>query len=1116
VATPPRVSAGRYELGEEVARGGMGAVYRATDTAFAREVAIKVLLNKFGADSGAVARRFADEARITGQLQHPAIPPAHDFGTLPDGRPFLAMKLIKGDTLHELLKGLPDPSAERGRFVAVFEQVCQALAYAHAHNVIHRDLKPANVMVGSYGEVQVMDWGLAKVLGGRDGADESADTSAGTAILSLRESDSALTQAGSVLGTPAFMPPEQAIGAIHKIDARSDVFGLGAILAVILTGQPPFAGTSVETTRIQAAQGNVEECYARLDASGAEPELVALCKRCLSKKSGDRPADAGEVAAAVAELRAAAEARARQAELDRVKAEARAVEERNTRREAEARVEAERAKVSAERAKAEEQRKRRRVQLVLAGVVAVVLAGAGIATALVIEQRAQDKLATEQKRQADLRAADEAAREKQQATQRQARADGLVQALRTADTPGVPRIVSDLADLRALGRPKLVEVAAAEPVTTRSGLHARLALLADDPPRAAELAAYLPMCKPEELLTIRDALKPHGAAVAPGLWKVLLDAKADSGKGVRAACALAEFSPTDERWAEVAAAVTDAVVQANPAEFVVWAPALEPVRGFLVPTLLGRYLAARADIRGGKLDESALAAAVGGYNLTADLLARYTRDRAADLAELAVIADPRHYRLFAEAIGKNKGAVVPLLKAELEKKPPEKLPVAEVDAALEAHGKRRGHAAAVLVALGESEAVWPVFVFPTDGDPTARSYLLQRLAAVGADPVSLMRRFEAEADVSAKRALVVALGEFPLEVVPGAEREALAAKLLVLYREHPDPGLHGAIDWLLRQKWGKAKELAATDAELATASRVKVLARGLAGVGPVPVGPFLPAPSVAEKRDWFVNGAGQTFAVVHGPVEFTHGSPASEPGRYEYEPAHRKRISRTFAIATKEVTTAEFLRFRPKHDWIKRYSPGADTPVVGVTWYDCAAYCNSLSEREGIPVDQWCYEPNKAGVYGDGMRMKVGHLKLTGYRLPTEAEWECACRGGAVTARYHGRGEELLPRYGWCAKNAEDHTWPVGGLRPNELGLFDMLGNAMEWTEDPAIASVIFQREDMENDKFLLIDERISRRLRGGTFYALPVDLRCAGRDGNRPGFRRSHDLGFRPTRTLP
>src|SRR5437016_4965335 len=136
VAVPAAVTA-RYTLGDEIDRGGMGIIYRATDAVLGREVAVKVLHEKFTPASGA-ALRFAGEARITSQLQHPSIPPVHDLGTLADGRPFLAMKLIKGQTLQELLKARTDPSAERGRFVGVFEQICQALAYAHAHDVIHR------------------------------------------------------------------------------------------------------------------------------------------------------------------------------------------------------------------------------------------------------------------------------------------------------------------------------------------------------------------------------------------------------------------------------------------------------------------------------------------------------------------------------------------------------------------------------------------------------------------------------------------------------------------------------------------------------------------------------------------------------------------------------------------------------------------------------------------------------------------------------------------------------------------------------------------------------------------------------------------------------------------
>jgi tetratricopeptide (TPR) repeat protein len=368
-----------YEVEGVLGYGGMGVVYRATDTTLGRQVAVKVLHDRFAPESS-IGRRFADEARITAQLQHPGIPPVHYLGTLPDGRPFLAMKLIKGQTLDALLASRPEPSAERGRFVAVFEQLCQAVAYAHAHDVIHRDLKPGNVMVGRFGEVQVMDWGLAKVLGARPGERTDAEeTTAATAVCSLRDSDDLFTQAGSVLGTPAFMAPEQAAGAVAVIDRRSDVFGLGAVLAVLLTGRPPFEADTAEATRVKAARGDVAECFARLGACGADPDLVALCQRCLAPRPEDRPADAGAVAKAVAALRAAAEERARRAELDRVQAEGEA-------REAQAR--------------AAEQRRRRLLLVAASGIIAVVLL-AGLSVSLWQTRRAMQALAAEQQARQD-------------------------------------------------------------------------------------------------------------------------------------------------------------------------------------------------------------------------------------------------------------------------------------------------------------------------------------------------------------------------------------------------------------------------------------------------------------------------------------------------------------------------------------------------------------------------------------------------------------------------------------------------------------------------------------------------------------------------------------------
>jgi hypothetical protein len=237
------------------------------------------------------------------------------------------MKLVKGQTLAAILGERTDPSADRPRLLGIALQVSQAMAYAHAKGVIHRDLKPANIMVGAFGEVQVMDWGLAKVLGeeGEEGP-TAVDVMAAEQTLAWTEINStpdtgSQTQVGSLVGTPAFIAPEQALGEIERVNERSDVFGLGALLTVILTGKPPYVGETSEAVRVQAARGKLENCFARLDGSGAEPELVALCKQCLAFEPADRPADAGAVAAAVAGLRAASDERARRAELERVRVE---------------------------------------------------------------------------------------------------------------------------------------------------------------------------------------------------------------------------------------------------------------------------------------------------------------------------------------------------------------------------------------------------------------------------------------------------------------------------------------------------------------------------------------------------------------------------------------------------------------------------------------------------------------------------------------------------------------------------------------------------------------------------------------------------------------------------
>ena len=311
----------RYQFLGEIARGGIGVVQKGHDRNLGRSVALKVLRTEHLADEE-TRRRFIEEAQIGGQLQHPGIVPVYGMGLDAEGCPYFAMQLVKGETLAAHLEDRATPTDERARLLGVFEHVAQTVAYAHARGVIHRDLKPSNVMIGKFGEVQVLDWGLAKVLG--HGPFEAPRD---TIISTVRtETEGSASLVGSVMGTPAYMPPEQAMGRVEDLDERSDAFALGAVLTEILTGQPPYTGDSKDRL-VMAAQARLDDAYARLDASGADDELIALAKNCLQPNPDDRPRSAGVVARWISRYLGEADERARQAETDAARDLARAAEE---------------------------------------------------------------------------------------------------------------------------------------------------------------------------------------------------------------------------------------------------------------------------------------------------------------------------------------------------------------------------------------------------------------------------------------------------------------------------------------------------------------------------------------------------------------------------------------------------------------------------------------------------------------------------------------------------------------------------------------------------------------------------------------------------------------------
>jgi formylglycine-generating enzyme required for sulfatase activity len=358
-------------------------------------------------------------------------------------------------------------------------------------------------------------------------------------------------------------------------------------------------------------------------------------------------------------------------------------------------------------------------------------------------------------------------------------------------------------------------------------------------------------------------------------------------------------------------------------------------------------------------------------------------------------------------------------------------------------------------------------------------------------------------ETSMRRALILALGTYGTQGLSSGEREPLIGVLLDLYRDDPDSGIHAAAEWTLR-KWGLDDRIRTIDAGM-----MNLKDRG--------------------SRRWYQNGQGQTLALIDGPVEFRIGAPPTETERIapDEHTAH-VTLAHRFAIASKEVTVEQFFRFlkraRIRSDryhvpasYLDKHSPDPEGPLISPSWYGAAHYCNWLSEQEGLPKDQWCYLPNESGAYAEGMSVPADFLARTGYRLPSEAEWEYACRAGTTTSRCYGHSIDLLGNYACYNDVSKDRAWRCGSLLPNDLGLFDMLGNVFEWCQDPIGARTRGRSVMQHGDSHMAesVTEKNARVLRGGAYNFQPFVVRSAVRDWYAPSTRYTW-VGFRVARTHP
>ncbi len=661
-------------------------------------------------------------------------------------------------------------------------------------------------------------------------------------------------------------------------------------------------------------------------------------------------------------------------------------------------------------------------------------------------------------------------------------AAALVKRLLAADSAEVPGIIRELHGYRRWADPLLRrEDGDAKPGSNQK-LHLDLALLPVDQSKLAPLRDDLLRVSPSRFAVVRDALSPHRGSVAGPLWDVALDKHRETAQRFQAACALASYQPDDPQWGQINTIVADHLVTLEASALVAWREALRPAHAQLIKPLALIY-------RDSKRKEQA-------RSFATETLADYAANQPEELFNLLVDSEDFQFPLIFHALAPHKDEAVRLAQAEIGKQ----LPETATEDQKELLAKRQANSGVLLFRLGASESVWSLLKFSPD--PRVRSYVIHWFSPLGGDPQAILQRLDAETDVTIRRALALTLGQFTDTQLSPAERQPLIEKLVVVYENDPDAGMHGAVEWLLR-KWGQA-------------NRVEAVLEKLKGDDTQ-----LNHGNASSVRQWYVNNQKQTFVIVDAREGwFWMGSAESEAGRAPQETRHRRHIGRRYAICAQEISVAQFHRFLNvvKHDQasfskLQKFVRTEDSPQTMPSWYEAVHYCDWLSQEEKIPRDQWCYDP-KGGVYGPGMKAKDKFWELTGYRLPTEAEWEFACRARTLTSRYYGSSERLLPEYAWFVTNSETRAWPTCALKPNDFGLFDMLGNAAErcydvFREYPDDPNKIF--DDAPSTQPVKAED--GRILRGGAFLSRSSIIRSPNRSTDVPGYR-AVTYGFRPVRT--
>lgn len=661
---------------------------------------------------------------------------------------------------------------------------------------------------------------------------------------------------------------------------------------------------------------------------------------------------------------------------------------------------------------------------------------------------------------------------------RRSTADTLVDRLMVADIDHVAPVLKDLAADRELTAARLAGIAS-DPNTTQAGKwRAELALVPSDRRRMALLLQSVWDTDPRVVRVVRDWLKTEAPPSADDLWNLAAPAGTTPARRLRLAAFMAEFDPgSKSKWDSIAADVTTALLTDASLEVDDWADLLYPARERLTPYLAQQFLSAAA-----KSAPRITAAQVLSKLGTTELL-----------CTLILEADATQFSKFILALSRDARTAVKLLKPVLTQSPRPSTPgLRPLLGDRLRHVRRQCLAVCALLRLGQGDVVWPLL--EASPDCTLRTELLLTVSELEVPYEILLQAETRLRDPVARQAIWMMLASYQPSLSP-SQRADLVRLLIIRSAEVPQLVERSGIEWCMKRV-GTPEECQL----LQTAPRT-------------------------PPADWSVNSQGQVFLKIRGPAEFRMGSPPDEPRREPSETQHRRRIEHSFAVSVHEVTAAQFLKFRAEMEFDPVVCPHRDCPAGSLSWLDAAAYCRWLSEQEHIPEDQMCYPAIDQIRANDGTNPGIvfppDFLSRTGYRLPTEAEWEYVCRGNTTTRYYFGDDERHMSAFGWWIGNSEERTWPVGTLRPNLFGLFDLQGNVQEWCQDEHARDQAYPAEVNGQPVTSTTAEqhpvqRDSQRIFRGAAYRSPGRAFRSAQRYEYPVASPYSILGFRLARSLP